>query len=50
MYFRKDFFPQCKAKNISTADNLLMRGFLVCLSEGSPDIISDRLLWPGAKF
>lgn len=28
----------------------LMRGFLASLPKGRPDIISDRLLWPWARF
>lgn len=43
------FFPNVKIK-IFQQQTLLMRGFLPCLTEGCPDIISVRFLWPWAKF
>lgn len=43
-------FLKHKDKDISSADNLLMMGFLVIPSEVNPNIFSDRFLWPGARF
>lgn len=44
--FQKVFFPpQNRHKNISTADILLLREFLACLTEDCPDMFSDRFLW-----
>ena len=46
----RNYFFERREKNISTADDLLIRGFLVSLSEANLDNISDIFLWPGARF